>query len=202
LAEERNERWVLVALAVLAVAYVVYRYRDSIDIDLSSLAKPARSLGYFVAPLLAVLTQIWKRRKTKAAREGWEKGILQEGLVRRERGLRARLVNGKQGGAFPAEVSLTRAALYLFDDSGRRDPMRFPLLRETLKDFGLSDVRVDPGGEGGQAWVRIRVTGPSSFGVEFLSAHGEHWWVDVRRAIGKSADLALLAPDIEYEEED
>ncbi len=200
MAEERNERWVYVALGILALAYVVYRYHDSIDIPLGRIGKIAPTLGYAAAPLFAVLTQVWRRRKSKEAKEAWQKGILREGLAREERGITMRFVNGKLGGSFTADISLTRAALYVLDVSGRRDPMRFPLSRDRPEDLGVVDVEMTPSERGGQSTVRIRVTGPTSYTIHFVSAHGEWWWVDVRRALGMSTDRSLLEREVEYEE--
>ncbi len=200
MAEERNERWVYVALGILALAYVVYRYHDSIDISPGRIGKLAPTLGYAIAPLFAVLTQVWRRKKSKEAKEAWQKGILQEGLVREERAVTARFVNGKLGGSFTADVTLTRAALYVFDVTGRRDPMRFPLSRERQEEFGVVDVEMTPAERGGRSTVRIRVTGPSSYTIRFESAHGEWWWIDVRRRLGMSTDRSLLEREVEYEE--
>lgn len=200
MAEERNERWVYVALGILALAYIVYRYHDSMDISLGRLRKLVPTLGYAVAPLFAVLTQVWRRKKSKAAKEAWQRGILQEGLTREERGVTMRFINGKLGGSFAADVSLTRAALYVFDATGRRDPMRFPLLRDRQEDLGVVDVEMRPSEGGGQSTIRIRVTGPTTYTIQFVSSHGEWWWVDIRRALGKSTDRSLLEQELEYEE--
>ena len=88
---ERDERWAYVVLAVLAVAYILYRLYASdggalpaIDIPRVRLGELARGLPYLIAPLIAILTGVYQRRKAKALRQEWERRVRTEGFVREE----------------------------------------------------------------------------------------------------------------------
>ena len=128
---ERDERWAYVALAVIVVGYIVYKFVGSSDFTGLSIRLPELNLGklgkslpYLAAPLFAVLSEVVRRRKARAVREKWESRVRTEGLLREEENLKVRLTDGARG-SVQADVRLTRAALYVIDSSGRRDPMRF-----------------------------------------------------------------------------
>ncbi len=192
MAEERNERWVIVALVVLAVAYVGYLYRDSIRISLPDLKLPFSTISYVGAALFAVVSHFTRRKRAATVRRMREENVLREGLLREESDIAVRMATGRSGGSFKADVILTRAALYVFDRSGRRDPMRLPLTRGGVEDFAVADVTFEPQGEGTEPLVGIGIVGPSTYRIEFRSDQAEWWWSDVRRALGKNADRRIL----------
>jgi hypothetical protein len=117
------------------------------------------------------------------------KRILNEGLLHEERDVGVRLASSGGGASFRADLSLTRAAFYLFDRSGRREPMRLGMGREREQDFAVSEVVMGAVGERGEATVRVRVEGPSAFWIEFGSGQAGTWWTELRRATGRSSDL-------------
>jgi len=192
---ERDERWAYVALAVLAVAYVVYRFSGSLDFGGISLRLPdlnfgkfGKSLPYLFAPLFAVLSEVFRRRKAKAARELWERRAREEGFLRGEENLKVRFVEGGRG-SVKGDLRLTRAAFYIVDKSGRRDTMRFVLARAVDSEPAVLDVSLMEGSAPEFRRVRVtisRAATASGFALEFESREGEAWWSSLRRAMGKS----------------
>lgn len=189
---ERDERWAYVVLAVLAVAYILYRLYASdggalpaIDIPRVRLGELARGLPYLIAPLIAILTGVYQRRKSKAVREEWEQRVRTEGFVREEEDVEVRIVSGGRG-AFSADLRLTRAALYLFDRSGRREPVRFVLLSPGPSETSVVDAELLMDERTGRPRVKVMTSGPQGLSFEFGSVAAEAWWSDLRHGLGKS----------------
>ncbi|MEA3408881.1 MAG: hypothetical protein U9Q95_00880, partial [Candidatus Eisenbacteria bacterium] len=128
-----------------------------------------------------------RKKKAKAVREEWERRARTEGLLRSEDNVKVKLTDGARG-SVQADVRLTRAALYVIDRGGRRDPMRFVFLRSAGTDVELLDVSVLEGSAPELRRVRVRVGGAARFVVEFESRMGEAWWSSLRHALGKSVD--------------
>jgi hypothetical protein len=176
---------------VLAAAYVLYRLYlaegdalPSLDFSRFKLGELGRSLPYLVAPLIAVLTEFYRRRRARAVRKEWETRERMEGFVRGEEDIEVRIVKGGRG-AFRADLRLTRAALYLFDKSGRREPVRLALSSPGLAEAAVEDAQLIGDAGGGRPRVRISTTGTKGMTFEFESAGAEAWWVDLRRSLGK-----------------
>ena len=191
---ERDERWAYVVLAVIAVGYIAYRFVGSFDFTGLSIRLPELNLGrfgkslpYLAAPLFAVLSEVVRRRKAKAVREKWEHRVRTEGLLREEENLKVRLTDGARG-SVQADVRLTRAALYVIDSGGRRDPMRFVFLRSADSDVAVLDASLLEGRTPELRRVRVRVGGAARFVLEFESRQGEAWWSSLRHSLGKSTD--------------
>ena len=69
---ERDERWVYVVLALLAIAYVIYKYGTSLeipDVSFRGFGKVATTLPYLAATFFGVLFQMWNKKKQTAARK-------------------------------------------------------------------------------------------------------------------------------------
>jgi hypothetical protein len=189
---ERDERWAYVVLAVLAVAYILYRLYaldggtvPAIDIPRVRLGELAKGLPYLIAPLIAILTGFFQRRRAKAAREEWERRVRTEGFVRDEEDVEVRVVSGGRG-AFSVDLRLTRAALYLFDRSGRREPMRFVLLSAGPSESAVVDAELLTDERTGRPRVKVSTSGPRSLSFEFGSVAAEAWWSDLRHGLGKT----------------
>ncbi|MCD4690017.1 hypothetical protein K8S17_01000 [bacterium] len=191
MAEERDERWVYVALGVIVAGYLIYSNWDTIASH-TSIPKFSRSLGsiaYIVGPLFAAVMGIARRRKAAAARKRWDVTARTEGVLRDERGVRAKIVNGKSGGAFQADVRLTRTALYIHDASGRKGSMRLMVHLESVNDLGLFDVEHTPTAKGGRGTVTVRIVGRATMAIAFTSAQSLAWWTDIRRVLGLNTDV-------------
>ncbi|MFH1688815.1 MAG: hypothetical protein ABIE42_01085 [Candidatus Eisenbacteria bacterium] len=198
---ERDERWAYVALAVLAVAYVVYRFGipEDLTFGLSGLSvrlpdldlgKLGKNLPYLFAPLFAVFSEVMRRRKARAVREDWERRVRTEGFLRGEENLKIKFVEGGRG-SVQGDVRLTHAALYLLDKSGRREPMRFPLSLSAGSDAAVLDVSLREGSSPELRQVRVIVgaaDGGNRLAFEFESREGEAWRSSLRRVLGKSAE--------------
>lgn len=192
--DERDERWVYVALAILAVAYVVYRYRGSVDLpDLSfhGLRKVAGTLPYLVATFFGVFFQIWGRRKQAADRKRMEEELLREGSVRQAQGVMVQLGRRRMQ-SFEADLHLTRAALYVFDTAGKRAPMRVQIRRSTHGAF-VEDASIEAGAGDGPPVVIVAMGGPARQSLGFSTSDAKGWWVDIRGALGKSTDVTAAA---------
>jgi hypothetical protein len=187
LSGERDERWALFALAAIAVGYFIFLKHDVIQLDRKMIGKLTSAIPYGAAPLFAVLSAIWKKRKAAEARRQWDEGALREGIVREESGVNVRFVNGKRTRPFRADVRLTRSAFYVFDKSGKRDPMRFVINLESVNELGVFDARLDRKG-GGPVTVTVQIVGKAKMGVELTSVNSEGWWMDIRRALRLSSD--------------
>lgn len=193
---ERDERWAYIALAVLVVAYLVYRFAGSFEFAAVSLRTPDLNLGklgkklpYLFAPLFAVMSEVIRRRKAKAAREDWERRARTEGLLRGEENLKVRFVEGGRG-SIKSDVRLTRVALYLLDRTGRREPMRFLLSPADAHDAAVLDATLLEGSSPELRKVRVAVgasSGEGRFTFEFESREGAAWWSILRRASGRSS---------------
>jgi hypothetical protein len=187
---ERDERWAYVALLVLAVGYLAYRWLSvqgarlhAIDLPRIRLGELGHSLPYVLAPLIAVVTELYRRRHARLIKEEWQARVTSEGFVRDEENVQAHVVKGGHG-TFKADLRLTRAALYLFDHTGRRDPVHFTLTSPTETEKAVVDAELlnDPSA----ARPRVRVV-TSGMTFEFASAAADGWWSDLRRSLGKSA---------------
>ncbi len=204
MAQERDERWTYVALAVLIVAYVVYRYRGSIDFSKLSLPlgrlKPlGATVPYVLASVFGVLFQLWNRRRIAALRQRLEDSLRFEGLVRQGPDVQI-LFGGGARGSLRADVYLTRAALYVFDKGGRRDPMRIPLERGSPVGPSVVDAVLVPKDSAGGQLVRIVVGGRTGFSIEFAGPDAGGWWADIRKALGKSSDAEAYLEERERED--
>ncbi len=196
---ERDERWAYVALAALVVAYIVYRITVSADFTGLSirglsihlpelnLGKFGKSLPYLFAPLFAVVSELIRRKKARTIREEWERRARTEGVLRKEEDVKVKLTHGARG-SVQADVRLTRAALYVIDRGGRRNPMRFVFLRSADSDIAVLDVSLLGGATPALRRVRVRMGGAARFVLEFESREGEAWWSSLRHALGKSTD--------------
>lgn len=191
---ERDERWAYVALAILAVLYIAYAFRDSLDLSRISFAW-ARKLGgtipYVAATFFGVFFQLWNKKRLEKVRKKWKADIGAEGLLRQGLDLKVAFADGMKG-SLRADVYLTRSALYLFDRASRRDPMRLPLLRSSSRDPAVVGASLGPSEGPGERVVRIHVQGPSPFRVEFASPDAEGWRIDVRRVLGRAGSPAAL----------
>jgi len=188
MAEERDERWMYVALGLIVAGYLVYHNWDAIteNVNLRHLGRVGGSIGYIVAPIIAAITAIARRRKTEAVRKLWEKTALTEGVIREERGVQAKVEGDKK--TFKADIRLTRNAFYVLDTTGRREHMRIMIHLDSVNDLGLFDAEYLPAASGGGGAFMIRVVGRATFGIQFASAQSQAWWTDVRRALGLRAD--------------
>jgi len=195
LPHERDERWVLVALAVLAIAFAVYAFRDSIDLSRVSfdwVKKLGGTASYGLATAFAVFFQLWNRKRLDRVRKKWEAGIKSEGPLRQGLGLKVVFSEGAKG-SLTGDVHLTRSALYLFDRAGRREPMRFLLAPSSPSDAVVADATLVSDAAGGARTVRIYVRGRASFRFEFQTPDAEGWRTDLRRVLGPSAPRASMA---------
>jgi hypothetical protein len=186
---ERDDRWVYVALAILAIAYIVYRRSGTIRVDLKELRRLGSVLPYALPPLIAVLVNVYTKRRAARARAEWEKIALNEGILREELNVKASAGGGLAGGVFAADLRLTRAAFYVFDRTHRRSPLRILIRRDTSEQLGVGSVALTPGDSEGRRVLRVDVEGPKTFSIEILSQDSEGWWRGVRRAQGKSTKL-------------
>lgn len=185
MAQERDERWVYVALAVLAVAYVVYRYRGSIDlpdVSLRSFRKIGGTIPYLFATLIGVFFQAWGRRKADRARRKMEADASLEGVVRQATDVTA-LYGGQKRQSAQVDIIMTRAALYVFDRARRRAPARLAFGGAG----GVAGAALRPGPAGGPRMVRVLAGSGDDF--QFATPDAESWWTGIRRALGQSADL-------------
>ncbi len=199
MSHERDERWAYVVLAALVVGYIVYRIAVSSDfagLSISGLSihlpeldlgKFGKSLPYLFAPLFAVVSELIRRKKARAAREEWEHRARTEGVLRKEEDVKVKLTDGARG-SVQADVRLTRAALYVIDRGGRRNPMRFVFLRSADSDVAVLDVYLLETSTPALRRVRVRMGGAAQFVLEFESRQGEAWWSSLRRSLGKSTD--------------
>jgi hypothetical protein len=188
---ERDERWAYVALAVIAVAYIVYRYvgkEGFSDLDFrppdlrGGIGKLAKAIPYLAAPLFAVLSEIYRRRKARAMREEWDRRVREEGFIRRQDGVAVRLSEGVSG-KLQGDVLLTRVALYITDKSWHREPTRLVFEPSRKGEPLVEDVTVTPGTRPALAIVHVRVGGSAHFTAEFASEESEAWESDLRRRI-------------------
>ncbi|MBD3349468.1 MAG: hypothetical protein GF400_09800 [Candidatus Eisenbacteria bacterium] len=189
---ERDERWAPIVLAVLAVAYVVYRYRGDLGLDLPDLSfedlkEFGTALPYLGATLFSVLFQVWNRRRQRAARAEMERQLMREGPMRQVDGMTVRHGRGRRQ-SFEADLHLTRSALYVFDSGKKRDPMRIAA-QSDLEGPYIEDAELLPSASGGPHAVRIMIGGPKPQVFQFTSPDAVGWWIDVRRTIGKSTDV-------------
>jgi hypothetical protein len=195
MAEERDERWMYVALGLVVAGYLVYRNWDTIaeSVNLRHFGRMGSSIGYIVAPIIAAITAIARRRKTAAVRELWEKTALTEGVLREERGVKAKVEGEKS--AFKADIRLTRNAFYVLDTAGRREHMRIMIHLDSVNDLGLFDAEYLPNASGGAGAFTIRVVGRATFGIHFASKQSLAWWADARKALGLRADQRPTGDD-------
>jgi hypothetical protein len=190
---ERDERWAYVALVVLAVAFVAYlrfgingRWGFALSgvMDLRDTlrefepGKLFRSLPYVFAPLFAVLSEIYRRRRAKAMRAEWEQTVRAEGFLRQQENVEVRYVEGGSG-KLQGDVRLTRVALYVIDRSWRRGPSRLVFEPSPNGEPVIQDVSLAEGKSPERRRVRIRVGGSSDYVVEFLSSEAEAWMSDL-----------------------
>lgn len=194
--EERNETWVWFALAALAIAYFIMKrgFEFEFEFDPKILRRFAGPLTYLVPTVFAVFFGFWQRRQAAAALERLEGQLLTEGLMKQESRVRTRLRNGIKGGAFTAELRLTRAALYVVDSSGRRGVMRYAFRRATSSDSAVRDAMLEGSAETGKR-VAIEIVGPSDHTIEIRPEIPEQWWGSIRAALGRST--ATPAPEPE-----
>ncbi len=203
MAEERDERWVYVVLGLVAVGYLAYSNWDAVitRVNLRHLGRFTSSIGYLVAPLVAVIMGLVRRRKSEAVRKQWDVIALAEGVIREERGVRTKAGDSK-GGWFKADVRLTRTALYVLDTTGRKDPMRLMVHLESVNDLGLFDAEYALSDQGGGGIVTVRVVGRTKFGIQFSSPQSLAWWTDIRRALGLRAGARPETPGERPEKRD
>lgn len=199
---ERDERWAYVALAVLAVAFIAYTFRDSIDLSRASfdwIKKLGGTAPYALATLFGVFFQMWNRRRLERVRKKWEADIRAEGLLREGSDLKV-VFGGGAKGSLRADVRLTRSAFYIFDRGGRREPMRFPLTPSSARDPAIVGVSLMSDATQGARAVQIRIRGPAPFQIEFRTPDADGWSADLRRALGTSVRGAAARATPEPEE--
>ena len=190
MAHERDERWVYVALAVLVIAYVVYRYRGSIDlpaVSLRGLRRLGGTIPYVLATLMGVFFQAWGRRKAERVRKQWENALKLEGIVRQGTDVAVWYV-GRRRQSFRADIYLTGAALYVFDRARRREPVRLALGRRIGGGF-IEGATLRAGPAGGPRTVRILTGGVGGANLEFATPDVEAWWTRIRRSLGQPTDV-------------
>jgi len=187
---ERDERWAIVAIVVLVAAYVVYRYRGGIDLPEFSFGrfrKIGTVLPYLGATLFSVLFQFWNRRRQAAVRANMEARLMREGPVRSAERVSVRQGRGRLQ-SFEADLYLTRAALYVFDAANKRDPQRIEVQSISEGAF-IEDAMLEPNVGGAPPILRIAIGGARRQILELVSPDAAGWWVDVRRALGRSTDV-------------
>jgi hypothetical protein len=200
LAHERDERWVYVALAILAIAYVVYRYWDSIDLPAFSfrgLRKLGTTLPYVLATFFGVFFQAWNRRRVERIRKRWEADLALEGVVRQREDVSA-WHRGRKRESFQADIYMTGAALYVFDRARKRDPMRLTLGRGEKGGF-VGGAALVQASDGGPRRVRVLAAAGGEVILEFTTPDADGWWMAIRRALRQPADLEaeLAAADVD-----
>lgn len=188
---ERDERWVYVALAVLAIAYVVYKFGASVElpdvkVSFRGLGRALSTIPYLAATLIGVFFQFWGRRKRVEARKRMEAQLIQEGPVRQGQSIAVR-IGRRLGSSFDADLHLTRAALYVLDTAGKRDPMRVPLRRS--EGAFVEDASLAPAAGDGYPTVVVTIGGPARKELLFSSPDASAWWMDIRAALGKPLDV-------------
>ncbi len=188
MAEERDERWMYIALGLIIAGYLVYHNWDTIadNVNLRHLGRAGSSLAYIIAPIVAAATALARRRKMEAVLKQWEKTALTEGVIREERGVPAKIEGDKK--TFKADIRLTRNAFYVLDMTGRREHMRIMIHLDSVNDLGLFDAEYSPSASGGAGSFTVRVVGRSTFGIRFTSPQALAWWTDIRKALGLRAD--------------
>lgn len=204
LAHERDERWVYVALAVLALAYIIYRYRGSIDlpvVSLRSLRKVGTTVPYVLATFFGIFFQAWNRKKFERIRKKWEADLKLEGVVRQRVDVTT-WHGGRKRQSFQADIYMTNAALYVFDRARRRDPMRLGFGGGVGSGF-VDGAALLPAAAGGPRRVRILTGGAGEVSFEFATPDADAWWTDIRRALRQPADVEaeLAAAEIDEESE-
>lgn len=197
--KERDERWMLVALVVLAVAYVVYRLstREGVSLDLGEfgldirpalrrLGRGASFLGYLAPAAVAIFAHIFKRRRIESTRRELEETARREGLVRAESGVRARFATRKEKAKnyFKADIVLTRAALYVFDLGLSREPMVFSVHTSSPGLPAIREVSVVEGVSAGVSTIVVGLDDAESMTFRFQTSSGERWHSDILRAMG------------------
>ena len=130
----------------------------------------------------------------EAVRRAWEASARNEGVLREEDDVRIRFVPGGRGATMQTDLKLTRAALYLIDKSGRRQPMRFALFRESSGGAVVTDVALSEGPSPERGMVRVTMSGTPDFEIQFVSLQSEAWWSSIRRAMGKTAKRRVEEP--------
>lgn len=190
MSHERDERWAYVVIAVLLVVLVVYRGAGASWFSGVSLRMPdievgpfIRNLPYILAPLLAVLSEVWRRRRARALKAEWETRARAEGLRREAEDVAVRFVAGARG-TMRADARLTRAAMYLFDRAGRRPVMRLLLTGGGEGDHRVAGVYLAGGGPGKRPRLHVSVRGPAVFEFEMASPDADGWWADMRNSPG------------------
>ena len=151
--------------------------------------------GYLIAPLMAVILGIARRRKSEAVRREWDATARAEGVLREERGVQAKVIGGIGSGAFKADIRLTRTAFYVLDTTGRRDPMRLMIHIDSANDLGLFDAVYTADARGGGGSFTVRVIGRATFEIRFASTQSMAWWTDIRRSLGLRADIRPTGHD-------
>jgi len=187
---ERDERWAIVAIVVLAAAYLVYRFRGGIDLpefSFGRLSKIGTVLPYLGATLFSVLFQFWNRKRQAAVRADMEARLVREGLARSAERVSVRQGRGRLQ-SFEADLYLTRSALYVFDAAKKRDPQRIEVQSISEGAF-IEDAMLEPGVGGGPPVLRMAIGGARRQILELMSPDAAGWWVDVRRALGRSTDV-------------
>jgi len=208
---ERDERWVIVALVVLAAAYVVYWFVRSggVDLpgvrlrgfDLSGLRKVGSVLPYLATVFIGILTQVVKRARSARAQREMDRRASREGVLVKEPKASWWEVSdeGKRGKVRSGRIMLSRAALYLVDAKSG-EPTRFPFLADepgartvtgaTTRrgDRGIVVELVMIGSDGGR--LRLSVPDPSK------------WVVALARASGRRPTVAEGIPEEEETDQD
>jgi hypothetical protein len=193
---ERDERWVYVVIALLVVAYVAYRFHAQsamevprVRVDWKVLGKVGSVLPYLAAVVFGVIAQYFARRRHESQRMEWESRLATEGLVRAEDGVRMWLVDarGRRRQNFEGQLKLTRSAFYVFETSGRREPLRFSLRHDEAGSPRVDDVSIMS--RGGEYAVRLSFTSGGGASLDFASPDAQAWWIDIRKALGKTTDV-------------
>ncbi|MBD3368645.1 MAG: hypothetical protein GF405_10825 [Candidatus Eisenbacteria bacterium] len=119
----------LIVLAVLVAAYIVYRMAVSdgfgipeLDFDrinLTGFRKAGAVVPYVATVLIGILTQVVKRARSARKRRELEERAAREGVLGSEKNVSWRPVSsdGKRGKRRKGRLVLTRAAVYLMDSS-------------------------------------------------------------------------------------
>jgi hypothetical protein len=202
--QERDERWMLIALVVLVVAYVVYRLVTAsqfelaelgIDIDgfdFSALGRAGAVIPYLATVLIGILTQVVKRARNATARREMEERASREGVLASDDSASWREVSseGELGRRRRGRAVLTRAALYLFD-AGSGAPTRFPFTAPEPGRPAIMGATTRRGERG--VVLELMLTGHDG-AMRIEVADTSHWVTAVARAAGRKVESLDEAP--------
>ncbi len=209
-AHERDERWAIVALVVLALAYIVYRVAgsgrfgipefDLEGIDLSELGRAGAAIPYVATVLIGVLTQVVKRVRNERARSEMLERASREGMLARsdEASWRTVSPDGEAGRRKSGAVVLSRAAVYILEGSGGA-PSRFPF-RPDEPDAETVVGATTRRGEGGVV-LELKLSGREAGALRLDVPDTTRWVHELSKAAGRTVDAGEAAPPEDQQSE-